>query len=90
MIKVGINGFGRIGKCLFLQLLENEKYLITCLNAPNILINDIQDYLTYDSTHKHSININVKIIDDNTFQINSHKITLFNERDAKKILWDCH
>ena len=89
MIKVGINGFGRIGKCLLLQLLENEKYLITSLNAPNILINDIEDYLTYDSTHKHGININVKIIDDNTFQINNHKINLFNERDAKKICWNC-
>jgi glyceraldehyde 3-phosphate dehydrogenase len=90
MIKVGINGFGRIGKCLLLQLLENEKYLITSLNAPNILINEIQDYLTYDTTHKHNININVKIIDDNTFQINNHKIILFNERDAKKICWDCN
>ena len=46
MIKVGINGFGRIGKCLILQLLENEKYLVTSLNAPNILIHEIQDYLT--------------------------------------------
>ncbi len=89
MIKVGINGFGRIGKCLLLQLLKNEKYLVTCLNAPNILINEIQDYLTYDTTHKHGININVKILDDNTFEINNHIISLFNERDAKKITWNC-
>lgn len=89
MIKVGINGFGRIGKCLLLQLLENPKYLVTCLNAPNILINEIQDYLIYDTTHKHGININVKILDDNTFEINNHKISLFNERDAKKICWNC-
>ena len=87
MIKVGINGFGRIGKCLLLQLLENEKYLVTCLNAPNIIITEIQDYLTYDSTHKHRINIDVKIVNDNTFLLNNHKINLFNERDAKKICW---
>lgn len=89
MIKVGINGFGRIGKCIFLQLLENTKYSITCLNAPSILIHEIQDYLTYDTTHKHKININIKILDEKTFTLNSHKITLFNERDATKILWDC-
>ena len=89
MIKVGINGFGRIGKCLLLQLLENPKYLVTCLNAPNILINEIQDYLTYDTTHKHNIILNVKIVDDNTFEINNHMISLFNERDAKKICWNC-
>jgi glyceraldehyde 3-phosphate dehydrogenase len=87
MIKVGINGFGRIGKCLLLQLLENPKYFITCLNAPSILIDEIQDYLAYDTTHKHSIKINVIIIDDNTFQINHHTIKLFKERDAKKIDW---
>jgi glyceraldehyde 3-phosphate dehydrogenase len=89
MIKVGINGFGRIGKCILLQLVENPKYLVTCLNAPSILINEIQDYLTYDTTHKHGININVKIVDDNTFEINNHKIKLFKERDANKIVWDC-
>jgi len=89
MIKVGINGFGRIGKCLLLQLLENPKYLVTCLNAPSILIDEVQDYLTYDTTHKHGININVKIVDDNTFEINNHKIRLFKERDAKKIIWNC-
>lgn len=87
MIKVGINGFGRIGKCLLLQLLENPKYSVTCLNAPSISVNEIQDYLEYDTTHKHGIKITVKIIDDNTFQINHHTIKLIKERDAKKIDW---
>jgi len=89
MIKVGINGFGRIGKCLLLQLLENPKYSVTCLNAPNISVNEIQDYLTYDTTHKHGIKITFKILDDNTFQINHHTIKLIKERDAKKIDWTC-
>jgi glyceraldehyde 3-phosphate dehydrogenase len=89
MIKVGINGFGRIGKCLLLQLLENPKYSVTCLNAPSISVNEIQDYLAYDTTHKHGIKIIVKIIDDNTFQINHHTIRLIKERDAKKIDWGC-
>ena len=89
MIKVGINGFGRIGKCLLLQLLENPKYSVTCLNAPSISVNEIQDYLAYDTTHKHGIKIIVKIIDDNTFEINHHTIKLIKERDAKKIDWSC-
>ena len=89
MIKVGINGFGRIGKCLFLQLLENPKYSVTCLNAPSISLKEIEDYLTYDTTHKHGIKINIKICDDNIFEINHHKVKLFQERDAKKISWNC-
>ena len=33
MIKVGINGFGRIGKCILLQLLNNTKFNICCINV---------------------------------------------------------
>jgi glyceraldehyde-3-phosphate dehydrogenase/erythrose-4-phosphate dehydrogenase len=36
MINIGINGFGRIGKCVFLQLLNNVNFSIKCLNATEI------------------------------------------------------
>jgi glyceraldehyde 3-phosphate dehydrogenase len=86
MISVGINGFGRIGKCVFLQLLDNNSFSITCLNALNIKIEEIEDYLNYDTTHGKN-NIKVKIIDKNTFQIKNHIIKLTSERDATKIDW---
>ena len=28
MINIGINGFGRIGKCIFLQLIANSLFMI--------------------------------------------------------------
>lgn len=87
MIQLGINGFGRIGKCVFLQLLENKNYSIKCLNAMDIKVTEIEDYLVYDTTHKHNININIKIISDNEFQINHHTIKIISERDTKKIDW---
>lgn len=87
MIQLGINGFGRIGKCVFLQLLENKNYTIKCLNAMDIKVTEIEDYLLYDTTHKHNININIKIISDDEFQINHHTIKIISERDAKKIDW---
>jgi glyceraldehyde 3-phosphate dehydrogenase len=86
MIHIGINGFGRIGKCVFLQLLENENFSIKCLNALNITVNEIEDYLCYDTTHGRN-EINVEVIDDNTFKINKHIIKLVSDRDAKKIDW---
>lgn len=88
MIQIGINGFGRIGKCVFMQLLENKNYSIKCLNAMDINITEIEDYLVYDTTHKHNIKINVNIIGDDEFQINHHNIKLVSERDAKKIDWN--
>ena len=88
MIQLGINGFGRIGKCIFLQLLENKNYNIKCLNAMDIKVTEIEDYLLYDTTHKHNIKLNIKIISDDEFQINHHNIKIISERDAKKIDWD--
>jgi glyceraldehyde 3-phosphate dehydrogenase len=87
MIQIGINGFGRIGKCVFLQLLENELCSIKYLNAMDIKVSEIEDYLIYDTTHKHNIKINVTILSNDEFQINHHTIKLVSERDAKKIDW---
>ena len=33
MINIGINGLGRIGKCVFLQLIHNPKFNIKCINV---------------------------------------------------------
>ena len=92
MINIGINGFGRIGKCVFLQLLNNLNFSIKCLNATEIKVSEIEDYLNFDTTHKHNIKIKVEILSSQLFKINNHVIHLVSERDAKKIDWkkmDC-
>lgn len=94
MINIGINGFGRIGKCVLLQLLENKQFSIKCLNAMDITIAEMEDYLKYDTTHKHNIKIKVervfdeKQVSNNLFKINHHVIQLVSERNAKKIDWN--
>ena len=51
MIKVGINGFGRIGKCIFIQLISNLNFSIKCLNTTGIKVKEIEEYLRYDYRH---------------------------------------
>jgi glyceraldehyde 3-phosphate dehydrogenase len=87
MINVGINGFGRIGKCTFLQLLLNPNFNIKCINALEFEAKDIEDYLLYDTTHKHHIPINVEVIDEHNIRINRHTIVLFSDIDATKLQW---
>ena len=87
MIKIGINGFGRIGKCIFLQLLDKKNVRVCAINDPNIKISDIEDYLKYDSVHNYNKNFTVEIISDNEFKIHHHVIKIINERDATKIDW---
>ena len=88
--RIGINGFGRIGKGVFLQALEMENIQIKAINAVNLDIKELEDYLRYDSCHKNIIsNYNLEIISNNQFKIKNQIINLLSERDPEKLLWEC-
>jgi glyceraldehyde 3-phosphate dehydrogenase len=87
MNNIGINGFGRIGKCVFLQLIDNPTINITAINSPGFDINKIKAYLKNDSTHNYNKLFNVEIIDETTFSVNGRKTHIFNTYDAKLITW---
>ena len=83
-IKVGINGFGRIGRSVFRQSLENNDIEI-------VGINDLTDpktlahLLKYDSTH--GVLSAEVTSDDNALYVNSKKINLFSEPNPSAIAW---
>lgn len=77
MINIGINGFGRIGKCVFLQLLSNDQFQIKCINASSMTVHEIQQYLEYDSTHHYPNKFDFQIIGKTSFSIGRHIIELF-------------
>ena len=85
-IDIGINGFGRIGKCIFLQLIEDNYINIKAININNLSIEHFQDYISNDSIH-YTKKYCVEIIDDNFIIVNNKKIKIFNEKDPKKINW---
>ena len=45
-IDIGINGFGRIGKCIFLQLIEDNYINIKAININNLSIEHFKDYIS--------------------------------------------
>ncbi|KAG7312265.1 hypothetical protein JYU34_001737 [Plutella xylostella] len=51
VVKVGINGFGRIGRVVFRTCLENENIQIAALNDPAINVEYIAYLIKFDSTH---------------------------------------
>lgn len=87
MIGIGINGLGRIGKCVFLQLLTNKNFSIKCINVTKLNIKEIEDYLMYDSVHHYNKNFKVKILSDTEFEIGGHKIKLLSDREPKNLNW---
>ena len=86
-IKIGINGLGRIGKCVFLQLLNDTDVKIGAVNAVNLHINELEDYLNYDSSHT-TQKIKVNILNETTFEIGRHTIQLLSNRDAEMLDWN--
>lgn len=84
MIKVAINGFGRIGRLSLKSLLEKK-------NIEVVAINDITDtktlahLLKYDSVHgpfKGTVEASADAI-----TINGKKISIFAEKDPAKLPW---
>jgi len=86
-IRLGINGLGRIGKCVFLQLLDDVTVEIVAINTTSLKVEEIEDYLRYDSNHKRELPP-ISIIDSNTFEISHHKIALLSDRNPENLHWE--
>jgi glyceraldehyde 3-phosphate dehydrogenase len=87
MIRVGINGFGRIGRRVFRLLLNQHDIQV-------VAINDVADaktlshLLQYDSIHgklKDQISV-----DHNSIKIGNQRVFLTNEYHPKSINWNPH
>ncbi len=86
-MNIGINGFGRIGKTLFLQLLDNKLVNVKAINIPDFDIKNITTYLENDSVHHYNKKWDIHINDDNSFEINGNKIYVLNNRDPSLLNW---
>ncbi|PYI51318.1 type I glyceraldehyde-3-phosphate dehydrogenase [Paenibacillus flagellatus] len=84
MVKVGINGFGRIGRNVFRAALNNS-------NVEIVAINDLTDVSTlahllkYDTTHGR-LNATVEAGEGALF-VNGKEIKVFAERDPGNLPW---
>src|SRR4051812_7355228 len=86
-IKVGINGFGRIGRTVFRNMFSNEKMEV-------VAINDLTDpatlahLLKYDSIHgafKGEVTAG-----DNFLIVNGRQIPVYDKKDPAQISWGTH
>ena len=83
-IKLGINGFGRIGRLVFRAAFNNKSIKVVAINDI-VDINYIVYMLKYDSTHgKFSENIK---IDGNYLVIDDQRIRVSSERKIENINW---
>ena len=89
MVRIGINGFGRIGRLVF-RAAENrrkngEDISIVAINDPFLDVDYMEYLLKYDSVHGR-VNYEVKT-SDNTLSVNGNDVKVFHERSPNQIKW---
>jgi len=85
VLKVGINGFGRIGRLVTRAACKKEGVQVVAINDPFITLDYMVYMFKHDSTHG-KFDGEVKQ-EDGMLVINDMKIKVFSERDPKNIDW---
>ena len=84
-IKIGINGFGRIGRLVLRAACENKNVQVTGINDPFMDLDYAKYMLTYDTVHgRFGGTVEVK---DGKLVVNGSPITFFTEKEPSAIDW---
>ncbi len=82
-LKVAINGFGRIGRCVARILNEREDMELVAVN--DTASRDMtKQLLKYDSVHG-TFGGDVELLEDDYMQIGKNKVKMFSTRDANEL-----
>lgn len=84
-VKIGINGFGRIGRLVFRASVNNPGVQVVGINDPFIDLDYMKYMLTYDSVHGRfdgSVEVG-----DGCLVVNGNSIAIFDSRDPASIPW---
>jgi glyceraldehyde 3-phosphate dehydrogenase len=86
MIRIGINGFGRIGRSILRINLKNQLYKIVAINDIDPDINNLAYLIEYDSTYG---NIEQSVsVSGNFLNIGKEKIEIFNQKKISDVDWN--
>ncbi|KAF9299622.1 Glyceraldehyde-3-phosphate dehydrogenase 2 [Mortierella antarctica] len=84
-IKVGINGFGRIGRLVLRAALANKNVQVVAINDPFIDLDYMVYMFKYDSTHgRYKGAVEAK---DGALFVDGSKITVYNSMKPEEIQW---
>ena len=90
-MRIGITGFGRIGKLVFRIIEEyrlngHKDMTVVAINCPSVTSENLEYLMNYDTVHSLSkFNIETK---PNSVIVNGNHIQLFRERSPTQIAWD--
>ena len=85
-VKIGINGFGRIGNLAFQAALKKEEVEVVAINDPFISADYMAYMVKYDTAHGR-FDGEVSNKDEHTLVVNGKEINVYNEMDPANIPW---
>uniref|UniRef100_A0A8R7VC14 Glyceraldehyde-3-phosphate dehydrogenase n=1 Tax=Triticum urartu TaxID=4572 RepID=A0A8R7VC14_TRIUA len=84
--KVGINGFGRIGRLVLRIAIDRDDIEVVAVNDPFIDAKYMAYMFKYDSTHG-PFKGTITVLDESTLEINGKKVSVTSKRDPSDIPW---
>ncbi|KAG2626160.1 hypothetical protein PVAP13_3KG325100 [Panicum virgatum] len=86
-IKIGINGFGRIGRLVARVALQSEDVELVAVNDPFITTEYMTYMFKYDTVHGHWKHSDIKLKDSKTLLFGEKPVTVFGFRNPEEIPW---
>lgn len=86
MIKIGINGFGRIGRLAFRSAVKRSNVQVVAINDLLEDVNYLAYMLKYDSVHG-EFDGTVEVV-DNKLIVNGNEVRVTAERNPEELKWD--
>ncbi|TQD99520.1 hypothetical protein C1H46_014856 [Malus baccata] len=86
-IKIGINGFGRIGRLVARVALQRDDIELVAVNDPFINVEYMSYMFKYDTVHGQWKHHELKVKDDKTLLFGDKPVKVFASRDPEQIPW---
>lgn len=87
MIKVAINGFGRIGRLAFRQMITGNVFDVVAINDLSNA-EELSYLLRYDTNHRRFHKDEISFDDENIIIAGKKKIKIYSEMDAINLPWN--
>ncbi len=89
-MRLGINGFGRIGRLVLRNTLQRKDATVVAVNDPFVTLDYAAYMLTYDTVHG-KLNADIKIdAEHNALIINGQTVNFYAEKEPVNIPWGKH
>ncbi|XP_051140771.1 glyceraldehyde-3-phosphate dehydrogenase, cytosolic-like [Andrographis paniculata] len=86
-IKIGINGFGRIGRLVARVALQSDDVELVAVNDPFITVEYMSYMFKYDTVHGQWKKHELKVKDDKTILFGDKPVKVYGMRNPEEIPW---